>query len=195
MAAPARRVRCFVGLPLPESWQAGLARVTQTLSAELSSRIGWTRPGNWHVTLKFLGDVDEERLPDVVQALAGVGFAPFVLAVGRAGFFPPLGRGAPRVLWAGLAQGGPESLRLAAEVQRPLSALGFAPESRPFAAHLTLGRVKAAAPGDDWALVERVVAGEPWPVAGIDRFVLWRSLLGPGGPRYSRLAEFPARPA
>lgn len=186
-------LRCFIGLPLPESWQAGLGRVTQRLSGALSSRISWTRPGNWHLTLKFLGAVDEERIPALAEALRGVAFAPFALALGRAGCFPPAGRGKPRVLWAGLAHGAGESARLAAEVERALLPLGFAPEARPFNAHLTLGRVKAAAQGDDWALVERAVAEEPWPVAEISGFVLWQSLLGPGGPQYSRLAEFPAR--
>lgn len=194
-------LRCFVGLPLPESWQAGLGRVTLRLSGELASRISWTRPGNWHLTLKFLGDVDAGLVPAVAEALGGIVFRPFALAVGRAGFFPPLdargGRGVPRVLWAGLALGGPECARLAAEVERALAPLGFAADVRGFSAHLTLGRVKAAAGAaagaDDWSGVERAVAREAWPAAEISRFALWRSVLGPQGPRYAALAEFPAR--
>jgi len=174
-------VRCFVGLPLPESWQEALARVAQRLAGALSSRISWTRPGNGHLTLKFLGDVAQERLPELVQALRGVSFSPFALAVGRSG---------PRALWIGLRLGEAESAKLAAQVGQVLEPLGFAPEKRPFAAHVTLGRVKALAPGDDWTLVERCVAGERWPVIEVDGFVLWRSVLGPGGPQYSRLAEF-----
>ena len=215
-------LRGFIGLPLPETWQQGLARVTLRLSGELRSRISWTRPGNWHLTLKFLGEVDEARLPDLsdlsdlsglpglsdlsdlpglsdlsdlsdlIRALRAISFAPFALAVGRAGGFPQAG--APRVLWAGLTQGQAESARLAAQVEQALVPLGFAPEERPFAPHLTLGRVRQASQDDAWALVERAVALEPWSVAQVDRFVPWRSELGPGGPRYSRLAEFPARP-
>ena len=188
----ARPYRCFIGLPLPESWQEGLARVTQRLAGALASRISWTRPGNAHVTLKFLGDVAQARLPELAQALRGVGFAPFALALGRAGAFPLPGRGQPRALWAGLAQGEAQTARLAARVGRALEPLGFVPGSRPFAAHVTLGRVKAPAPGDDWALVERCVAAERWPVVEVDSFVLWRSVLGPGGPQYSRLAAFKA---
>jgi len=187
-------VRCFIGLPLPESWQAGLGRVIQQLSGAFASRIAWIRPGNGHLTLKFLGDVEQARLPELTQALAGVVFAPFALALGRAGFFPPAGRGSPRALWAGLAQGGTESARLAVQVGQALAPLGFAPETRPFTPHLTLGRVKDAAEGDDWTLVERALAGETWPVAEAGSFVLWRSVLFATGPQYSRLAEFPARP-
>jgi len=193
-----RPFRCFVGLPLPEPWQAGLSRVTQRLAAVLASRISWTRPGNGHVTLKFLGDVDAAQVPAVVEALRAVSFAPFTLAVGQAGSFPPVGpsggKASPRALWAGLARGAEDCARLAAAVERALAPLGFAAEARGFNAHLTLGRVKAAAPGDDWAEVERAVAGEAWPEAGISRFVLWRSMLGADGPRYAALAEFPARP-
>ena len=193
--APAlnRPLRCFIGLPLPEDMQAGLSRVAQRLAGALSSRISWTRPGNWHLTLKFLGGVDAGRVPELAEALRGVAFAPFALAVGRAGVFPA--GGPPRALWAGLALGETESARLAAKVDQALFPLGFAPEARPFFAHLTLGRVKAAAPDDDWGLAERALAGESWPKAGIGSFVLWQSVLGPSGPQYSRLAEFPARMA
>lgn len=189
--APDRPVRCFIGLPLPESWQAGLGRVIQRLSGTFASRIVWTRPGNGHLTLKFLGNVEQARLPDLVQALGAVAFAPFALALGRAGFFPPPGKGSPRMLWAGLSLGQAESARLAAQVEQALVPLGFAPEPRPFAAHLTLGRVKAVARDDDWTEFERALAKERWPVAEVSGFVLWQSLLGPGGPQYSRLAEFP----
>ncbi|OGR40066.1 MAG: 2'-5' RNA ligase [Desulfovibrionales bacterium GWA2_65_9] len=193
--APAlkRPLRCFIGLPLPEGLQAGLSRVAQRLAGALASRISWTRPGNWHLTLKFLGGVDAGRVPELAGALHGVDFAPFALAVGRAGVFPT--DGPPRALWAGLALGAAESGLLAAKVDRALVPLGFAPEARPFTAHLTLGRVKTAAPGDDWALVERALAGESWPKVEIGSFVLWQSVLTASGPQYSRLAEFPARVA
>jgi 2'-5' RNA ligase len=196
-----RRLRCFIGLPLPESWQEGLARVTQRLSGELRSRINWTRPGNGHLTLKFVGAVDPLRLPDLRLALGAVIFAPFAVAVGQAGVFPasssaagvPAGQASPRALWAGLRLGGPECARLAAKIDQALTPLGFVPEPRPFTAHLTLGRVKEAAKGEDWALPARAVADESWPVAEVCCFVLWQSVLGPGGPQYSRLAEFPAQ--
>jgi len=124
-----------------------------------------------------------------------VAFAPFALALGRAGVFPT--GGPPRALWAGLALGQEQSARLAAQVGQALEPLGFAPlgfvpGNRPFSAHVTLGRVKAPAPGDDWTLVERCVAAERWPVVEVDCFVLWRSVLGPGGPQYSRLVAFKA---
>jgi 2'-5' RNA ligase len=182
--------RCFIGLSLPEDWRRNLAGVTRALTGRLASRVAWTRPENWHLTLKFLGDVAPGRIPDVEDALSRVDFEAFELRLGQAGFFPP--RGAPRVVWAGLASGGPEAARLAASVEAALGPLGFAPEARPFAAHLTLGRVKDAARGDDWTCVAEELERGDFGPARARRMVLWRSVLGPGGPKYAALREFAA---
>ncbi len=153
-AGPA--VRCFVGLPLPREWQDRLAVLRvhlhapdrtpsddrQPALADLLCRLRWTHPGNWHLTLRFLGNVPTLRIPELTTVLAQVAFAPFTLAVGRAGAFPA--RGTPRVVWLGLARGGKECASLARAVNAALAPLGFAPEERPFAPHLTLARVHEA---------------------------------------------------
>ena len=188
--------RCFVGLPLPEAWHGELDRVVARLAKRLASRISWTKPGNWHVTLKFLGDVDAARLPELAAALSGVCFAPFALKLGTAGQFHQRSRAAPRALWAGLAEetGGAEhAARLAAQVDQALASCGLAPESRPFRAHVTLGRVKDAAGGEDWDIVAEELARGDFGAGRAERFVLWRSILGPGGPKYAALYGFPAR--
>lgn len=182
-------MRCFVGLPLSDAYQRGLEELTGILRRGLCSRVAWTRPGNWHLTLAFLGEVGEGRLGELRQALEGVRFAAFELQAGGAGFFPDARR--PGVLWLGLLRGAAESAALARDVARVLEPLGFAPDSRPFAAHLTLGRVKERRP-DDWAAVAREMEKRPWPPVAVDRFVFWRSVLGDRGPRYQTLAEFGA---
>lgn len=187
------RVRCFVGLPLPGDWQSALDRMAGRLGGLLASRVGWTRPGNWHVTLKFLGDVDGARLPELRAALRGVAFAPFLLRLGGAGCFPPPGRGLPRTLWVGLSAGGEDCARLAAGLERALAPLGFAAEARGFRAHVTLGRVREVAAGDDFAAALADCGGAGAGPARAGVFVLWRSILGPGGPKYAALEVFPAR--
>ncbi|MBI5518436.1 MAG: RNA 2',3'-cyclic phosphodiesterase [Desulfovibrio sp.] len=194
-ASDRNTVRCFVGLPLPEAWQRGLDDLCGGLARALASRIGWTKPGNWHVTLKFLGEVDEARLGELCAALAQVEFAPFSFRLGMAGSFGQ--RGAPRTLWAGLAQGAQECARLAAGVERALGPLGFVPEGREYRPHVTLGRVRRAAPGDGWEQAGQAVSqalGGPGFASGCaGEFVLWRSILGPQGPKYLALRNFPAR--
>ncbi len=191
----ANALRCFVGLPLPQAHRQALDRAASQLAGALGSRIGFTRPENWHLTLRFLGDVAPEALPGLKLALAGVPLEPFELALGPAGCFPPLprqGRGRPpQTLWAGLSLGAQACITLAADINRALGAAGFAPEDRPLRPHVTLGRVRAPHPEDDWraALAALDLSG-PGP-ARVDRFVLWQSVLGPGGPRYETLAVFP----
>lgn len=187
----AGRIRCFVGLPLPEAWRLALNRVTARLALRLASRIAWTGPDNWHLTLKFLGEVDEARLPEVAAALGSIDFAAPCLRLGRAGGFGP--GAAPKTLWAGLELGEQACASLAGDVDRALALCGFAPERRPFRAHVTLGRVKAAAVGDDWAAPGEELVREVFAPARPGRLVLWRSILGPGGPKYVALKGFPAR--
>lgn len=190
-------VRAFVGLPLPAAYQDGLAEVARVWGRRLGSKLSWTRPGNWHLTLRFLGEVEEVRLAQLVAALGQVKFAAFALQGGGGGFFPPrpaggrAGRWKPRVLWVGLAQGQAAASGLAAGIEKALLPLHFPAEERPFSAHLTLARIKWSEP-DPWDEVLSDLAGRPWPEFRAARFTLWRSALGPGGPQYTPLAEFAA---
>ncbi|WMW66520.1 RNA 2',3'-cyclic phosphodiesterase [Nitratidesulfovibrio liaohensis] len=191
--------------------------------ADLLHRLHWTPPGNWHLTLRFLGDVPAPRCNEVANALRTISFAPLQLAVGAAGAFPA--RGAPRVLWLGLAQGAPECTALATAVNAALAPLGFAPEDRPFAPHLTMARVREARRGDRQRDVARSGgepsyppsqhlaraaadardallaainarinrAASPWPGCTVREMVLWRSDLGGGRPVHTPLAVLPAR--
>jgi 2'-5' RNA ligase len=190
-------IRAFVGLPLPEPYQEGLDAVRRHWRDGLASKLSWTRRGNWHLTLKFLGDVEEERLEDVRTALATVEFQAFTLQAGGGGFFPPPKRGMlpkPRVVWAGLAKGAAEARVLAKDVEAALQPLGFEPERRPFSPHLTLARVKWAG-RDPWEELLADLEARTWPEITVDEFVLWQSVLAKGGPSYIALAKFPATQA
>ncbi len=187
-------VRAFVGIPLPEPCQEIVAALTQRLAALSRASLSRTRRGNAHITLKFLGDVPARGphgIEAVVQALSGVIFAPFALRFAGGGFFP--GPARPRVVWAGMAEGAGPCRELAAGVERALAPLGFAPEARPFAAHLTLARVRDAGIGGDWPAVQRLLDAAAWPTVAVTAFTLFRSELGPDGPRYASLGDFAAR--
>lgn len=175
-------MRLFIGLPLPPAYQEGLARLRQAMAPLLASRLAWTRPGNWHLTLKFLGEVDDVQLPAVATALAGLAWEPFALRAGGAGAFPNDQR--PRVLWLGLTQGAEACARLAAAVEGSLTPLGFSPETREFRPHLTIARVQDAK-RDSWGEALDVARAAHWPDLVMERLVLWQSVLGPHGPRYT----------
>lgn len=140
---------------------------------------------NLHVTLKFLGQIDEARLPAVSDALGVTSRAVrFELDVRGLGAFPSAAR--PRVVWAGLDRAQPLAA-LAAEVDGALAGLGFPRESRPFAAHVTLGRVREPRrqPALADALAHAVDLGR-LPVTAVS---LMRSELHPRGARYTELTR------
>lgn len=180
-------MRCFVGIPLIQEYQERLKSLRDAWRKRLQSRMTWTRPGNWHVTLRFLGDISEESVPELVQELRQVTHPLFDLEGGGSGSFPQGRR--PKVLWVGLKQGGPGCSELATGVANALLPLGHEPESRPFFPHLTLARIRQLRP-DPWGRVLEDLAAQEWPVQKVDRFVLWRSELGPEGPRYTEVEAF-----
>src|SRR5207244_1645031 len=133
-------VRCFIAIDLTTDVRAAIARAeTRVRTAARDADVRWVDPAQFHLTLKFLGAVPDDRVPAVSAALEGAvaDTAPIALAAAGLGGFPSL-RSA-RVLWAGIAAGVPELARLAAAIDRALTPLGFPPEGRPFRVHLTIG--------------------------------------------------------
>jgi 2'-5' RNA ligase len=177
-------LRAFLAIePGPEARRAA-AVVAQRLAASLPG-VRWVRPEGYHVTLRFLGRVEPAALPPLVAAaraaLAGV--APFELHLGAVGLFPSPRR--PRAVALVLAPEAP-LVDLAARVEGAVRTAGFPAETRPFHAHLTLGRPRLAAP-------RAPLEGGPLPAAdfAVREVVLFRSELRPEGARYTPLERLP----
>ncbi len=139
--AMTQTLRTFIAVEIDEGLRTAAARVAEDLQAA-GAEIRWVAPPNMHVTLKFLGDVAEERIASVCDTVAEAvaGAAPFDLELRGVGAFPNAAR--PRTLWVGTGTGRSQLESLAGRVEAALAALGFAPENRPFQAHCTLGRVR-----------------------------------------------------
>ena len=178
-------VRLFVGVPVADELRAALER---HLAASVGERLPGRAvpPANWHLTLRFLGATDAERHRRVVDELARVDAPPpFDLTLSALGAFPRAGRA--KVLWIGVGEGADELRALAASVEAATLRAGFAPEPKPFSPHLTLSRIHP--PADVRALLESTA-----PFDGrmhVDAFILFRSHLGHGPPRYEPLERFP----
>jgi len=142
---------------------------------------------NLHLTLKFLGQVAEARVPAIAEALRAAAALPaFDLELRGLGAFPTPDR--PRVLWVGAGQGAAAAATLAARVDAGLAALGFLHETRAFASHVTLGRVRT--PRLNPGLAERLhgAGDRDFGRVRVGAVSLMRSQLSPAGARYTELA-------
>lgn len=179
--------RLFIGIKLPPGYQDRVLPLTQELDKTLRARVNWTRPGNWHLTLKFLGDTEAARIPSVIDALASIERPAFTMQAGGAGAFPNPRQ--PRVIWLGLDRGAEQCEDLAAAVNDALASVDIPREKKQFRPHLTLGRIKK--PGkEDWQTVLDLAAREAWPTFTVDRFTLWQSELKPTGAVHTAIAQF-----
>ena len=185
-------MRCFVAIDLPDDVRAALAR-TQTSLRRAAPRadLRWVDPAGLHVTLKFLGEVPDDGLSPVADAVRTTTASHTSISLGLTGLggFPSLRRA--RVLWAGLATGLAALGRLAAALEQALEPLGFPPESRPFRGHVTIARVRSPRGlGRIAAAIEAApdTAFGDWTAADV---ILYRSRLRPTGAVYEPLATFP----
>jgi len=147
----------------------------------------WVAPEQLHLTLRFIGEVDNGLFDDIADALGEVAAPAFTLALDGVGHFPP--RGAPRVLWAGVADGDPVR-RLHGRIETRLQRLGLAPDRRNFAPHVTLARLKQAPliKVRDYLALNAGFATEAFPV---DEFHLYSSRLGSAGAAHRVEASYP----
>lgn len=180
-------IRAFAAIALPEDVRSELVRLQATLPAP---RL--VPPENLHLTLAFLGDVEEPVLEEVHGAFAGLRAPVFELGLDGAGIF---GGGQPRLVFAGVRESA--GLRhLHASVERAARMAGAELERRRFVPHVTLCYLKRGAV-DRHRLERAVAAGSgfragPFPV---EAFSLWRSDLGRHGARYTELARYPLSPS
>jgi len=183
------RMRAFVALDFPEEYQAGFAGVQMELQARLRSKISWVAPENIHLTLRFLGEIEDRQVEAVArcmrQAVGGV--APQVLRPQGLGAFPSVRR--PKVLWLGV-EGTLEGVReVFQRLEDALLKMGFAPEKRKFMPHITLGRVRRAEAGDDFARVLQEVKVPEFAPVRVEEIKLYQSRLTPQGAVYTELCS------
>jgi 2'-5' RNA ligase len=183
-------MRCFVAIDLSPAVRAALGDAQATLRAACArADVRWAAPTQFHLTLKFLGQVADERVPEVAAALAPVAgaTAPIVLAAAGLGGFPSPSR--PRVLWTGVRAGVAELGVLAAAIDRALAPLGFPLEGRPFRGHVTIGRVRSPKGLGRLAAALRRAAEVQLGSWTAREVVLYQSKLRPTGAVYEAVAR------
>jgi len=177
-------VRLFVGVELPENVKDALWDL-QERNRAAAPDAKWVPRDNLHLTMSFLGEVDEARVDPIREALheaAAPGPDVIPTALRSAGAFPNPRRA--RVVWVGLDDDNGHLAALAGSVAAGLEQVGFAREERPWSAHLTVARLRVARDvGDLLGTVVRVVAFD------VDVLTLFRSRLGRPAPIYDPVAR------
>ena len=186
------QVRSFIAIELPDELKAGLSRLHAQLKAGESPGVKWVDPGSIHLTLKFLGNVAIDRTGEITRAVeaAAQGISPFELKVKELGAFPNLRR--VQVVWVGISGEIDKLSQLQQQIESNLARLGFAPESRPFAPHLTLARLRDRASLDERQRLGQLIAGTRFEEAytfKVDAISLMKSQLTREGAIYSRISE------
>jgi 2'-5' RNA ligase len=184
------KIRAFIAIELTDELKSELGRLESVLRAGSQVPVKWAEPDSIHLTLKFLGNIVPDmadRINSIIEK-AAKDIQPFYLETGGLGAFPNLKR--VQVVWVGL-NGEVDKLRqLQQSIENGLETLGFAPEKRPFTAHLTLGRIRNQASPDDRRNLGQLIEGTEFKVRRmkVDGISLMRSQLTREGAIYSQLS-------
>lgn len=173
--------RLFVGLAIPDDIAAGLQRLQSGVPGAR-----WSRREQFHLTLRFIGEVDGRDATAIDDALSLIADPPFSLELHAVGTF---GGRDPRELWAGV-RASDALLHLQRKIETAIQRIGLPADSRKFTPHVTLARLKASPRGRvmDYLTDHALYASQPFEVR---EFILYSSTLTPNGSIYTPEREYP----
>lgn len=183
-------IRTFIAVEFPEPIKEKISRDIDLLR-QAAPLVRWSQPENLHLTARFLGDVKENDLEELFDAVedAVAEIEPFVLEICGVGAFPNWRY--PRVIWAGVKEGAEEAKHLAGLVESACMELGYEKERRPFRPHLTLGRVKEPAHAFGLHTAAHMMEEKEFGIVDVDEIVVFMSTLRRTGPVYSPMVRLP----
>lgn len=184
-------MRLFVAVEVLEKVKESLKKFIEEAQRipGIPAKVKWVKPENFHFTLKFLGEVSEDRLELLENHLSKsvAGSESFDMEVRGVGVFPGFQRA--RVLWMGVQEGADALKNLAERVESSLTSVGFPPADKPFSAHATVARFSVP---PSPAFLEKMKSYELsfFGNMRVDKINLMQSHLSPAGPRYTFLKQF-----
>ncbi len=181
-------MRTFIAIDLDKEIKEALSALIDKLKKR-SQNIRWVRREAMHLTLKFLGEISKERVPEIENILGKVvkNYQPFFLKIKGTGYFPPKKKN-PRVLWTGV-EADEVLTSLQKDLEKELQEIGFPEEKREFHPHLTLGRVKVPSSIQE---VMRELEKHQESAFGemtVHKITFFQSILKPSGAEYNPLSE------
>ena len=191
VCAPSEAWRVFCAVELPEAVYGRIFRHIERLKeAAPALHASWSRIGNIHLTLKFLGDIPQASVQNLSDAASrtAADLAPFRICVERTGVFPP--QGSPRVLWLGVNDLEGKLGNLHARLEAESAKVGFPKESRPFHPHLTIARLRKPRHANALAAAHRQTKFEPEEFT-VSELLVIRSELSSAGSNYTTISRHP----
>jgi 2'-5' RNA ligase len=185
------RIRVFIAVDVGESIRKKAAAMQDKLAGSASG-VKWVDPASMHLTLLFLGDVEELEVVSICRIVKqqSAKLPPFTLELGGLGAFPTPRR--PKILWIGITQGVEQLTRLHDALEEPLLELGcYRREDRAYSPHLTLGRLTQEDRGNAWSSIIARHAEWQGGSSEITEVLVMRSELGRDGPVYSVMGRGP----
>lgn len=185
-------MRCFIAVDIDEETRRALGDLQRKLQSRVDvkrSDVKWVNPKNIHLTLKFLGEIKDEKVVEICNIVkdAAVRHESFELDIESVGRFG--GRSA-RVLWVGAGRGGENLLELQKDIEKSLASAGWPQETREFTGHLTLCRIRNSKAGVKLAQVSEDYKDFRLGTFSTDSVSVYQSELKPGGPVYTRLGNY-----
>ena len=185
-------MRVFIAIDIDEQIREALGDLQQQLVSGADIKKGdvkWVNPENIHLTLKFLGEIKDQQIVEVCNIARDVaaGHKSFELAIESVGHF---GGRTARVLWVGAGQGNKNLLELQKDLDSQLARAGWPEETREFAGHLTLCRIRNPKAGIILAQISRDYEDIKLGVISADSVSVYQSQLTPAGPAYTLLGNY-----
>jgi len=182
------RTRTFLAVDLGKTVRDRAVALQQRL-ARVGTEVKWVEPENLHVTLLFLGEVDDRETPRVCRIASDctASHASFSMSIESVGCFPNPRR--PRILWIGVGEGAQPLRAIHDELETPLAALGYRREERRYTPHATLGRVRGDRPTEELARALAHEAAWKGGETAVREILIMGSELTPRGPMYTVLGR------
>jgi len=185
-------MRCFIAININQTIRAALGNLQQELQKKADIKKGdvkWVKPDAIHLTLKFLGEIEDKQVADVCNIVKDVAgrHKSFELSIESVGCF---GGKSARVLWVGAGEGSENLLQLQKDLEQQLSNAGWPPEEREFTSHLTLCRVKDSKAGFKLAQIADKYKDLKLGTISANSLCVYQSQLTPAGPIYTVLGNY-----
>jgi len=184
-------MRAFIAIELPKEIKDYLSRIQVQLKTA-GADVKWVEPKNIHLTLKFLGEIDDKKKDGVIKIIEDIAKSnnPFSARICCVGAFPKISF--PRVLWVGIQEGDKETKEIARELEEKVNKLSIPREDRPFSSHITIGRIKSTLNREKLVRELETIAAnfsKEGLIFSVTKITFFKSTLTPGGPIYEALKE------